>query len=269
MDTRGVRKTYKYRPYPTPEQEQTLDTLLWRCRTLYNVALEERKTAWDRCGVSVGYYEQKAELPDLKRAYPEYAEAHAHVLQDVILRLERTYRDFFRRIREGEKPGHPRYKGRNRYRSFTFPKYGNGVALDGAVLSLSKIGRIPIKLHRPLEGTPNSVTISRAADGWYVCISCVEVPTRPLPLTRQETGIDMGLASFATRADGERIDNPRHYRKGQRYLRMCQRRVARRQKGSKRRHKAVKLLAKAHQHIANQRRDFHHQEAHKLVKGYD
>jgi putative transposase len=184
MDMRGVRKTYKYRLYPTPEQEQRLDTLLWRCRTLYNVALEERKTAWDRCGVSVGYYKQKAELPDLKRAYPEYAEAHAHVLQDVILRLERTYRDFFRRIQEGEQPGHPRYKGRNRYRSFTFPEYGNAVALDGAVLSLSKIGRIPIKLHRPLEGTPKTVTISRAADGWYACISCVEVPTRPLRHTQ-------------------------------------------------------------------------------------
>jgi putative transposase len=93
MDTRGVRKTYKFPLYPTLEQQQMLDTLLWRCRTLYNVALEERKTAWDRFGVSVGYYEQKTELPDLKRAYPGYAEAHAHVLQDVILRLERTYRD--------------------------------------------------------------------------------------------------------------------------------------------------------------------------------
>src|SRR5262249_36738946 len=107
------------------------------------------------------------------------------------------------------------------------------------------------------------------ADGWYVTISCANVPIQPLPLTRQETGIDVGLASFATLANGEHIDNPRHYRAGQRYLRLCQRRVTRRQKGGKRRTKAVKLLAKAHQHIANQRRDFHHQEAHTLVKRYD
>jgi putative transposase len=113
------------------------------------------------------------------------------------------------------------------------------------------------------------VTISREADGWYVVISCVEVPVMPSPLTGQETGIDLGLESFATRADGEMIQNPRHYRRGQRYVRLCQRRVDRRQKGSKRRAKAVVLLAKAHQHIARKRRDFHHKEARKLVEQYD
>jgi putative transposase len=122
---------------------------------------------------------------------------------------------------------------------------------------------------RPIEGTPKTVTIRREADGWYVCLSCAEVPTQPLPLTGQETGIDLGLESFATRADGEHIQNPRHYRKGHAYLRVCQRRVDRRKKGSKRRRKAVVLLAKAHQHIANQRRDFQHTEARKLVQQYD
>jgi putative transposase len=269
MDTQSVRKTYKYRLYPTPTQEVALDTVLWRCRTLYNVALEERKTAWERCGVSLNYHDQANELPDLKQACPEYTEVHSQVLQDVLRRLERTYQDFFRRMREGEKPGHPRYKGHNRFRSFTYPQYGNGAVLDGGVLSLSKIGRMRIKLHRPIEGTPKSVTISREADGWYAGVSCAEVPAKPLPLTGQETGIDLGLESFVTRADGEHIHNPRHYRKGQRYLRFCQRRVDRRKPGSKRRRKAVILLAKAHQHIANQRRDFHHQEALKLVREYD
>jgi putative transposase len=264
-----VRKTYKYRLYPTPEQAQALDTVLWRCRTLYNIALEERKTAWDRCGVSLNYYHQANELPDLKAACPEYRDVHSQVLQDVLKRLEKTYQDFFRRIREGEKPGHPRYKGHNRYRSYTYPQYGNGAVLDGGVLSLSTIGRIPIKLHRPLEGTPKTVTVSREADGWYAGFSCAEVPVQPLPRSGQETGIDLGLESFATRADGEYVHNPRHYRQGQRYLRFCQRRVDRRQPGGKRRRKAGVLLAKAHQHIVNQRRDFHHKEALKLVRDYD
>jgi putative transposase len=99
---------------PTPEQERVLATILWRCRALYNVALEERKTAWERCGVSLNYPHQANELPDLKAACPEYAEVHSQVLQDVLRRLEKAYQNFFRRIREGEKPGRPRFKGHNR-----------------------------------------------------------------------------------------------------------------------------------------------------------
>ena len=160
-------------------------------------------------------------------------------------------------------------KSRNRYRSFTYPQYGNGAMLDGGILSLSRIGRIPLKAHRPIEGTPKTVTIRREADSWYVAITCADVPVHPLPATGQETGIDMGLESFATLANGQRICTPGYYRKAEAYLRRCARRVARRQKGSQRRAKAAVLLAKAHQHIANQRRDFHHQEAAQLVRAYD
>jgi putative transposase len=269
MERQSVRKTYKYRLYPTPEQERVLETILWRCRALYNVALEERKTAWERCGVSLNYYHQANELPHLKAACPEYGEVHSQVLQDVLKRLERTYHGFFRRIRDGGQRGHPRYKSRHRYRSFTYPQYGNGATLDGGILSLSRIGRIPLRLHRPVEGKPKTVTIRREADGWYVAIACADAPIRPLPNTGQETGIDMGLESFATLANGQRIVTPNYYRKAEAYLRRCARRVARRQKGSQRRAKAVVLLAKAHQQIANQRRDHHHQEAAKLVKAYD
>jgi len=269
MEPQSVRKTYKYRLYPTPQQEQALDTVLWRCRALYNVALEERKTAWERCGVSLNYYHQANELPDLKAACPEYGEVHSQVLQDVLRRLEKTYRAFFRRIQRGEKASFPRFKGCNRYRSFTYAQYGNGAVVDGGVLSLSKIGRISIRLHRPIEGTPKTVTIRREADGWYVCFACADVPIQPLPETGQETGIDMGLESFATLANGQPIFNPSYYRRAEVYLRRCQRRVVRRKKGSHRRVKAVKLLAKGHQHIANQRRDFHHQQAVKLVRAYD
>ncbi len=112
---------------------------------------------------------------------------------------------------------------------------------------LSKIGRVAVRWSRPLEGTPKTVTISREADGWYVCISCADVPMQPLPPTGQETGIDLGLESFATLADGTMIHNPRCYRSAERRLKTAQRKVARRKKGSNRRTKAVKLLAKAHQ----------------------
>jgi putative transposase len=270
MEQPRMRKTSKYRLNPTPEQERALETVLLRCRTLYNVALEQRKTWWQRGqGISATYYQQKAELPDLKDACPEYAEVSAQVLQDVILRVERTYQALFRRVQQGETPGYPRFQGQGRYNSFTYPQYGRGAMLDGRVLSLSKIGRIPIRLHRPVEGTPKTVTISKEADGWYACISCAEVPTKPLPLTGRQTGIDVGLKVFFVTADGEIVENPRQYRRAEKQLAKAQRRVARRKKGSKRRKRAVKLLARKHQQARRQRTDFHHKTALYLLRSYD
>ena len=269
MSADTVRKTFKEKLRPTPAQERALDEILWRCRELYNAALEQRKTAWERCHVTISRYEQEAELKAIRAEFPAYAAVHSHLLQDVLARLDKTYQAFFRRVRAGEKPGFPRFKGRHRWRSFTFKEYGNGARLDNGSLVLSKIGRVNVHWSRPLEGTPKTVTLSREADGWYVCFSCAEVPVKPLPLTGQETGIDLGLESFATRADGEHIQNPRWYRTAEGHFALCQRRVARRKKGSKRRRKAVVLLAKAAQHVANQRRDFQHQEARKLVQQYD
>jgi putative transposase len=177
LDEQSVRKTYKFRLHPTPAQTEALEVVLSRCRALYNVALAQRKTWWERgqCGQgkSATYYQQKAELPDLKAACPEFAEVNAQALQDVILRVERSFQAFFRRLKEGEKPGYPRFRGWGRYTSFTYPQYGGGAVLDGGVLGLSKIGHIHIRLHRPLQGTPKTVTILREADGWYASISCV------------------------------------------------------------------------------------------------
>ena len=141
--------------------------------TLYNTALEQRKIWWQRGqGKGTTYYQQATELPDFKATFPDYAEVNAQVLQDVLRRLEKTFQAFFRRVQAGETPGYPRFHGRGRYNSFTYPQMGEhgGATLDGGVLSLSKIGRIPIRLHRPIEGTPKTVTISREADGWYACI---------------------------------------------------------------------------------------------------
>jgi putative transposase len=134
---------------------------------------------------------------------------------------------------------------------------------------LATIGRIAVRWSRPIEGTPKTVTICREADGWYVTFSCAEVPSKPLPLTGKETGIDLGLESFATLANGEPIATPRIYRVAERHLRHAQRRVSRRQTGSRRRRKAVHLLARAHQRVRRKRADFHHKTALGLVRAYD
>jgi putative transposase len=265
----SVRKTYKEKLRPTPAQERQLEAVLWRCRTLYNAALEQRITAWQRCHISISRYEQEAELKDIRAEMPEYAAIHSHVVQDVLARLDRTYQAFFRRVQRGEKAGFPRFKGSNRYRSFTYKEFGNGARLDNGSLVLSKIGRIKVQWSRPVEGTPKTVTISREADGWYMSVSCAEVPAHPLPPTGRETGIDLGIEAFATLATGERIHSPACYRKAERYLAKCAKRVARRKKGSHRRRKAVNPLAKAHQTVARQRQDFHHKTALALVQQYD
>jgi IS605 OrfB family transposase len=266
-----VRKTFKEKLKPTPTQERQLEAILWRCRTLYNVALEQRITWWRRGqGKSATRFQQEAELKAIREAFPEYAAIHSHVLQDVLARLDKTYQAFFRRVAAGEKkPGFPRYQGRNRWHSFTYKEYGNGARLDNGYLVLSKIGRIAVRWSRPVAGSIKTVTVSKEADGWYVCFSCAEVPIQPLPLTGQETGIDLGVKVFLITAGGDAVDNPRHARKAERALKKAQKRVSRRKQGSKRRAKVVRILAKKHQHVRRQRSDFHHKTALALVRQYD
>src|SRR5215475_10250328 len=174
MDQQTVRKTYKYKLKVTLEQERLLDRTLMLCRHVYNAAVSERREAWQKCGVSVSYYQQKSELPGIKEALPEYGEVHSQVLQDVVQRVDRAFQAFFRRVRNGETRGYPRFHGRNRYNSLTYPQFGNGAALDNGFLVLSKIGRIAVRWSRSLEGTPKTITISREADWWYACFSCAE-----------------------------------------------------------------------------------------------
>ena len=141
------------------------------------------------------------------------------MLQDVLTRLDQAFQAFFHRMRHGEKLGYPRFKSSTRYDSFTYKQFGNGATLDNGFLVLSKIGRIAVRWSRPLEGRPKTVTIRREADGWYACFSCADVPIQPLPLTGQETGIDLGLESFATLADGSQIANPRILQLAEQHLR--------------------------------------------------
>lgn len=203
-------KTYQEQLRPTPAQEGELEDVLWRCRTLYNAALEQRITAYQRCHVSLTRYQQEAELKDLRADLPAYAAIHRHVVQDVLARLDKTYQAFFRRMANGEKPGFPRFHGKDRYHSFTYKEYGNGARLDNGSLVLSKIGRIAVRWSRPIQGTIKTVTISKEADGWYVSFSCAEVPTTPLLPTGRETGIDVGLKVLLLTADGQPVENPRH-----------------------------------------------------------
>ncbi len=203
------RKTFKYRFYPTRKQEQTLLFFLRRCRDLYTAGLEERRACYQMRHASLSCFAQINELPDLKQAFPAYQDVPSHVLQDVLRRLDKAFAAFFRRLKNGEKPGYPRFKSTSRYHSFTYPDVA-GWKLQGNRLNLSGVGEVNVKLHRELQGTIKTLTIRRDVDHWYVTFSC-EVPEAvPLPPTEAAVGLDLGVLSFATLSTGEHIENPRH-----------------------------------------------------------
>jgi putative transposase len=234
MDKQVMRKTFKYKLNTTPHQERVMTFVLRCCRELYNAALQERREAWQKCGVSVTLPDQSAQLPAVKEVRPEYREIHSQVSQDVLTRLDRAFERYYERVKVGEKAGYPRFQGRARYHSFTYKQVGEhgGAHVDNGFLVLSKIGRIAVRWSRPLKGTPKTVTVSLEIDGWYVCFSCADVPVQPLSSTSQETGVDLGLEAFATLSDGTRIFNPGWHRKAERALKAAQRRISRRKKGS-------------------------------------
>lgn len=263
-----MRKTYEFRLRPTRPQERRLVATLDGCRFAYNWGVEDRKVLWQYCHVSTNFYDQSRFLRRLKVEHPFLKEVHAHPLQDALRRVDRAFQAFFRRVKGGEKPGYPRFKGRNWYDSFTFKEWGNGASFDGRRLSLAKIGRVRIVLHRPIDGNIKLCTIKRKADGWYALFSVVVAESKPSKVNRP-VGIDVGLEAFATLSTGERIDNPRHLRAAQRELRLAQRKVARRKKGSRRRRKAVAHLRLVHQRVERSRKSFHFTQAHRLSERFN
>jgi putative transposase len=266
-----MRKAFKYRIYLANGQRRILEQQLEECRWVYNETLATRKNAWEQEQRSVDWYETKRALPLLKDVRPSLKLVHSQVLQNVTERVELAFKAFFRRVKAGEpEVGYPRFKGKGRYDSITYPQYGNGLRLDGDRLILSKVGAVHVVVHRPLEGTPKTVTLTRSRTGkWYACFSC-EIEAEPLPSTSAVVGVDVGLTSFATLSTGDEIENPRFYRRDEADLKRVQKlkdaaKNAQRWDENRRRKKA---LAHIHERIANRRSDFAHQRSRELVDAY-
>jgi putative transposase len=264
-----MRKAFKYRLYPNRKQEQALTTMVETHRHLYNRALSERKNTYEQEKRSVTYEQQSAHLKGERLTNSYLATTNFSSCQATLKRLARAFENFFRRVQAGEKePGYPRFKGKYRFDTVVFPAYGDGCKLRGDRLYIQHIGVLKVKWHRKYEGKIKTVSLKREADGWYVIFSCQIPDSTPTPSALPAIGIDLGLKSFLMTNEGEEVKPPKYYRKAQKALRRAQRKLCRRKKGSKRRGKAGRLLKKQHQHIANQRRNFHHQTAHSLVSRY-
>ena len=258
-----VRKSFQYRLRLTKKQIKGLQAQLDECRWLYNLLLEQRKLAHEELGISLSKYEQSMLLPLLKEERESLAQVHSQVLQNVVDRLDKAFQAFFRRCKAGEKPGFPRFRGMHRYNSFCYPQ--SGFSLVGNELKLSKLGTIRIKLHRPIEGEIKTCTLRRNASGdWDVSFSC-EVNVEPLPPKKEAIGIDVGLEHFATLSNGQEISNPRFFQQEEKVLAKAQRKLSKFEKGTPERRKQGKIVAKIHERISNQRKDFCHKESKKIV----
>lgn len=261
-----MRITYKYRLFPTSAQRTSLEKTLELCRWVYNDTLAIRKETYEQTSKSLSLYDTSKLLTAWKVDKPVLAQVYSQVLQNVQMRVDIAYQTFFRRVKAGETPGYPRFKGKGNYDSFTYPQ--SGFNLDGERLVLSKIGAIKIKLHRPVVGTVKTLTIQRDAVGnFYACFSCIIEPT-PLPPTPEVVGIDLGLTTFVYLSNGEKIERQRWMKIDADDIARLQRKKEQFAKGSPERRKVIRALNHAYQRSVNRRNNFSHQESRKLVNRY-
>ncbi len=260
-------RVYRYRLYPTREQAIRLDLWLMRCRHLYNDMLSHRIYAWQMARARIDYYDQQNALPEIRQIYPEYGEMPSNVLQNVARRVDLAFQRFFK-----HGAGFPKYQGFRRYNSFSFPS-PTAWKLRGtgrhARLYVLRIGDVPINVHRPPLGELRTCTIVRRAGEWFACITARDVPIPLAPESIAAVGLDLRVAEhFVATSDGELVDNPHYLETALRSLARIQRTVSRRQRGSNRREDAIRQLQRAHAHVADSRREWHHLLSRRIVDRY-
>jgi putative transposase len=261
-----MKKTYKFRLYPSKSQATALEQTLDTCRWVYNQTLAYRKQQWEDSKKSVSKYDTHKLLPEWKTQNEDLLSVHSQVLQNVQERVDLAFKSFFRRIRKKETPGYPRFKGRGWYDSFTYPQLGFKIE-SPKIVFLSKIGKVKINIHRKIEGTIKRVTILRTVrNKWYASFVVVnEEESLPRNSSKLVTGIDVGITNFLTFSDGSTVENPRFFRSEEKMLAKAQCKFSKTEKGSKDRKKTLKVVQRIHERIANKRLNFAHQLSHKLV----
>ncbi|MDP9844026.1 putative transposase [Streptosporangium lutulentum] len=280
-----MRRSFKFLLRPTTHQQTALTACLDDHRDLYNAALEHRRTAYRKAGVSVRYADQSAELKDIRAADPNgQGRWSAGSQQQTLRRLDRAFAAFFHRIKAGQTPGYPRFKGRGRFDTIEWPATKNGATWDSTPhdptatrLRLLGIGHLRVHQHRTVRGTVKTISVKREGTRWYVILSCDDVPAEPLPATGRQAGFDMGIVHFTTASepiegvtDGQgHVANPRYLKTAADRIAAAQRVYARTRRGSKRRTKAARQIGRLHRKVARQRADHAHKTALAVVRACD
>ncbi|MER5220516.1 RNA-guided endonuclease InsQ/TnpB family protein [Streptomyces flaveus] len=274
-------RAYKFLLRPTVRQAQALREMLADHRSLYNGALQERRDAWRHSSkTSIKYGDQSVQLKEIRAFDPERQGRWSFSSQQATLRrLDKAFQAFFRRVRTGEKPGYPRFKGVGHFDTVDFPRDGDGCRWDSTPhdaqtrVRLHGVGHIRVHQHRPVRGRVKTIAIKREGRRWYVVLSCDEVPAEPLPATGQVVGIDLGVTHFLTTSTGEHIANPRFLQEAAEELAAAQRHLATFPKRTRQRTKAhraaARKVAKIHAKIRRQRLDHAHKTALALVRDHD
>jgi len=259
-------RNFRYKLRPKKSQKRTLSKHLKLLSWVYNKAIEAVKDAHERkepylkrSGLYKRIHQWTIEKPELK-------EIHSQVLQNVCDRVDKAFKAFFRRVKAGEKPGYPRFKSWRRYKSFTFPQ--SGFSLEDGLLTLSKIGKIKVVVHRELRGNIKTCNIKCDAIGDYWVSFATEVADEPLEPSTAEVGIDLGLTYIIALDDGTKIASPKYYRRSEERLAKAQRKLSGLDKTNRQYQKQKKVVAKIHRKISNLRHNFTHQLSSSLVKNY-
>jgi putative transposase len=262
-------KAFKFQIKTSDKVKQKLEQTLDLCRELYNAGLQERTDAYKCKRKSISYLQQANQLPEITQDRKDLKGVHSQVLQDVLSRLDKGFKSFFLRIEKGQKPGYPRFKGKYRYNSFSYP--GSGWQLIGDKLKLSKIGTMRVAFTRPIEGKVKTITIKRELNFFYAIFNCEIEEKAQVSQDKllKVKAIDAGIEHFITDEEGKIVPNPQYYRKLEGRIKFLQRKLSRCKPFSRHWKTIKKQLAKLHRKVANQRRDFLHKQANKLVDNAD
>lgn len=265
-----MRKAYKYRIYPSQSQKNNLENQFSMCRHLYNWSLKERMEVYEKEKKSLSYYDQANQLPQLKKEKPWFKGVNAQALQDVLRRLDKGFKAFFRRLKEGDTPGFPKFKKNGQWFSITFPQDVklpfNGVAY------VPKLGDVKIKCHRKIPDSAKikTLTISKEGTKWFASFSVddssLDVELKPV---QAAVGIDLGLIDFYYGSDGSQVSAPKFFRKKEKQLQNLQRRLSKTEKRTPKYLKLLNAVKKVHFKIRCQRQDFLHKTALNLIAKFD
>lgn len=256
-----IKKAFKFRIYPTEEQRAELAIQFGHARFVYNWALARRKSHYKETGTGLSSFDINYELKELKND-PDtiwLKQADSQTLQQKSKDLQRAYVNFFE--------GRAKYPKRKKKKGKQSIRYPQRFKVEGRRIYAPKVGWIKSVIHRPIEGEMKSMTVSKTKSGrYFVSIQC-EVEIDEPVYEGQHIGIDLGLKDFAILSDDSQpVENPKWLRKAEKKLARLQRQHSRKKKGSANREKARIKLARQHEKVANQRRDFHHKLSKQLVE---
>lgn len=266
-----MERSCKFRLYPNKEQENLILRTFGCCRFVYNHFLAERMEQYKQTGKSPTRFQQDKSLTALKKELEWMREVDATALQAALQSLDIAYQNFFRRVKQGQKPGYPKFKSKhNRKRSYKSKCSGTNIKVFGNAVQLPKLGLVRCRVSKEVKGRILSATVSQNPSGkYFVALCCTDVEIEPLTSTGAVVGIDMGLKAFAITSDGVEYPNHKYLSKSQKKLAKLQRQLSRKTKGSNRREKARIQVARLHERIANQRKDMLHKLSTSLVRTYD